>query len=330
MFAHINETLASIAATVDSLPFVNIPDTVFAVSPFRIRSDSREKEFSIYGFFPSVVADVKAVKVTVDGKEVKFYRGVGKIAFDLSDDVMKSPNAILDVAIQLPRKHWYSFEPTPIHAKLRKLSATPYAFVVDVFKHNAAAYETVVGNKYSQYADKDENPFFSAEQLFNLTVPADVRTRYDTTSTQITNLTINDRKASKPCGNCPDPDGIIKTWDAGGVTLQMKAPSCPYKLMSCGGGGSNFYLIFTPTFTVRIKGAVDSVADFSKNLNVGWNSVNDIDLTQDWTSAVVKLHYDNNFDSRDEMLAAKRGVPIAAATQFDLRVENNKLYISTH
>ena len=44
----------------------------------------------------------------------------------------------------------------------------------------------------------------------------------------------------------------------------------------------------------------------------------------------MKLKYDDNFDTSEQLLTAKIGVPTAAGTLFDLREESGKLYISTH
>jgi hypothetical protein len=341
LYSHLNEALASIAATLDAIPFVNIPDTVFAVSPYRIRTDSREKEFSIYGFFPSISTDVKAVKVTVDEKPVTVYRSVGKVAFDLSDDIFKSNKSVSNVVIQLPKPHWYSRTPTPIQTKLRKLNSTPYSFDVQLVKANPAAYVTLNGNEFTQYDDKDELPSYSAEQLFNATVPADARAKYDSNSAQLVNVTtLGGPKShgSKACEDCPDPSGMVSKWDAGSVQLQMKAPGCGVHVIAksifntykCDGGGSNYYLVFIPTFTVHVKGTEEAVPISSRQIRAGWQSVSNVELPTGWSNAIVKLHYDDNFDSADAVLAAKPGIPTAAAALFDLRVEGNTLFISAH
>ena len=282
IFTHVNETLAGVSATVDAIPFVRVRDPVFAVSPYRIRTDSRDREVSIYGYFPSLSGkSKKVVTVAMEGTQVKFNRGAGKIFFDLSDQALSSPKTVLDITIQFPTTHGHT--PVPIHARIHKLKASPYTFSVQVYKQNAAKCETVAGNVFDQYADHDENPSYSAEQFFNLTVPPQVRSKYNPASAQFTDIAVRDRKRNKPCGSCADPDGIVKTWDASSMLMQMKAPNCRYKVFDCGGGGSNFHLLLVATFNVCLKDAQDSVSAFTKRVNAGWKSVTDIDLPKNWT-----------------------------------------------
>jgi hypothetical protein len=340
IFQHVNETLAALAATIDAVPFVNIPDTAFAVSPYRLRSDSKITEISVYGYFPSIASDASSVGVTVDGKSVQVKRSVGKFYFELPPDVSKSSNATSEIKIQLPRKSWYSISrPSPIFAKVRLLNATPYSFVVDIRKDNPVAYETVTGKEVDEYADNNRSPHYSAEVLFNNTAPNPAR--YDASTVQISNIVVvgpPKTHGSKACEDCPDPSGRIVAWTAAAVDIEMSAPGCgahvvakgPFNIYHCGGGGSNYTVAFVPVFTGHVKGVEDTLPIQTINLHGGWTQVLTQDLPSDWTNVLVKLSFDDNFDKRETFVAVKRGAPVAASADYDVSVENgNKLLIRT-
>jgi len=183
-------------------------------------------------------------------------------------------------------------------------------------------------------------PHYSAEALFNKTVANPGK--YDAAGAQITNIIVQGppkTRGSKACEDCPDPSGRVVAFTASAIDLEMKAPGCSAHTIAksltnvyhCGGGGSNYYLIFVPMFTVHVKGVADTVPIQTISLRAGWNQVLTQDLPSDWTNALVKLSFDDNFDKRETFVAVKRGAPVASSTQYDASVENeNKLLIRTH
>lgn len=119
LFRHVNETLAASAAILDAVPLVDVRDTVFSIASYRLRADAPLREVSIFGYFPSIAADAKAVTASVNGKVVQVRRGVGKIFFDLPSDIITPQSKVLNIEILLPRLHWYSISrQTPVVAKL--------------------------------------------------------------------------------------------------------------------------------------------------------------------------------------------------------------------
>ena len=337
VFANLNQTLAAVSATLDALPFVHIPDAVFAVSPYKMRKDARDREVSIYGYFPSIAENASAVVVTVNGLPVQVKRSVGKVFFDMSDDTLKQPKSVAYVRIQLPSRGWFSGKPTPIDTRVRVLNDAPYAFTIEAMKGNPAAYATLDGRTQTEGADSsnsNRNVHLDAVGLFNTSVGD---ARYDSSTAQIVNVREQAAGHGKACEDCPDPSGRITSWTASAVEIALNAPSCDGHFVSkgfqsyrCGGGGSHYEVNFIPTFTVRVKGVPETTPIETKSLKAAWSAASTVDLPPDWTSALVKLSYDDNFDKADTIVALKKAVPTASSASFDVRVENNKMYISTH
>jgi hypothetical protein len=345
LFANLNQTLASVSATLDALPFVRISDTVFAVSPYKMRKDARDREVSIFGFFPSIAENASAVVVTVNGSPVQVKRSAGKVFFDATDDILKLAKPMADIRIQLPSKGWLSRKPTPIDARLRVLSDVPYNFTIEAMKDTLAAYATLDGRPHTEGADSsnpNRNVHLDAIGLFNTSVSD---AKYDPSTAQIVNVREQPAGHGKACEDCPDPSGRISSWTASAVEIALNAPSCanhfirhdsdgPFGIKIpggylCGGGGSHYEVSFIPTFTVRVKGVPDSTPIEAKSIKAAWSSVSTLDLPQDWTSVVVRLRYDDNFDKADTIVVVKKAVPTASLAAFDVKVENNKMYIST-
>src|SRR2546422_4914847 len=157
LFANLNQTLASVSATLDALPLVHIPDTVFAVSPYKMRKDVRDREVSIYGYFPSIADNASAVVVTVNGSLVQVKLSVGRVFFDATDDILKQPKPVADIRIQLPAKGWFSGKPTPIDTRIRVLNDTPYNFSIEATRDNPAAYATLEGRPHTEGADSSNS-----------------------------------------------------------------------------------------------------------------------------------------------------------------------------
>jgi hypothetical protein len=345
LFANVNQTLASSAAILDAIPFVKIPDTVFGVTPYKIHTDTRSTEVSIYGYFPSIAENASAVVVTLGGEAVPVKRSVGRIFFDLPDNVLKQTSRLVDVRIQLPKKGWFSSTPTPIDTRIRLLSNTPYSFSIDAMKDNPAAYATVTGRAHMEGANSsntNRNVHIDAVGLFNTSVGDP---RYDASTAQIVGVAPQPSGSGKACADCPDPSGSITSWNASAVEVALNAPNCgnhfvqtwstgPFGIRVpggyvCGGGGSHFEVIFIPTFTVHVQGAPDSTPISTIPVKAGWAATSTVDLPPDWNSAVIKLSYDDNFDKSDTLVVLKKAVPTASVAMFDARVENNKLYLST-
>lgn len=345
VFANLNQTLASVSSTLDAIPFVNIPDTVFAVSPYKLKEDARDREVSVYGYFPSIAEDSSAVAVTVDGTPVQIKRSAGKFFFDLPSTSSAQTNAYSNVKIQLPKKHWYSSAQTPVEARIHILNKTPYTFVIDVSKDNASAFATLEGKPHTEGADSsntNRNVHLDAIGLFNTSVGDP---KYDAATAQIVKVRQLPSTSGKACADCPDPSGSIPSWTASAVEIALNAPNCDKHFVTtystgpfgiripggyvCGGGGSHFEVIFAPTFTVQIKGVPVTIPIDSRTIKSGTSSVSTIDLPSDWTSAVVKASFDDNFDKATTLVVVKKAVPVASSAAFDVRVENNKLLIST-
>jgi len=345
IFTNLNQTLASASATIDAIPFVNVPDTVLAVSPYKLRRDSRDREVSIYGYFPSIASDPSAVKVTVDGSPVGVKRSVGRIFFDLPEDAMKHPKPVVDVAIQLPKKGLLHRVQTPIDTGVRLLSDKPYKFTVEAAKENPAAQVTIDGAAHMERADSSNpsrNVHLDAESLFNTTVNDP---KYDAKTAQIVNIRPLPAGHAKACEDCPDPSGGVTGWTGAAVEIAIGAPNCgahfvrhdsdgPFGIKifggyQCGGGGSFYEVNFVPTFTVRVKGVPETEPIERKVILAGWKSVVKTDLPEQWTSAVVTLDYDDSFDKASSVLVVKKGVPTASLPPFDVKVENAAMLIST-
>jgi hypothetical protein len=136
-----------------------------------MRSDSRDAEVEVFGYFPSLRDDPEAVQVTIDNLPVKINRSVGKLFFDLPSSVLASKKQTADISIKLPKKHWYSKRPTPVAVRIHILKAKPYSFDVGVAVDNPAAIQTVKGGPHQDATNNNSSPHYDAITMFNLTVP---------------------------------------------------------------------------------------------------------------------------------------------------------------
>jgi predicted metal-binding protein len=346
VFSEVNRSLAGSCAALDAIPFLKIADTVFAVQPYRMRADARDREISVYGYFPSIADDADAVAVEIDGSPVKVKRSVGKIFFDMPEEVLKKRKALIDMRIQLPKKGWLASKPTPIIARLHVVKNSPYSFTIEANKDNTGAFETMKGAAHKESSnDGNRNVHLQAETLFNTSVG---NQRYEAATAQIVEVKQH-FGSGKPCEDCPEPTGSVSAWNANGIDIALNAPKCPIHMVDktceksilgakiyypcpykCDGGGSNADLTVVPSFTVRVKGAPENIPIASHGLTAGWKAVVSHDLPQDWSNVVVRAVFDDNFDHVENMVVVKKAIPIAAADSFSVRVENNRLFISTN
>ena len=74
LFVGLNESLAAASAVVDALPFSNMPDTVFAVMPLKMLRSARDRQVSVYGYFPTAANAPGLVSITVDGMKIDVWR----------------------------------------------------------------------------------------------------------------------------------------------------------------------------------------------------------------------------------------------------------------
>lgn len=337
IFFHVNESLASVAAILDAIPFVNIPDTVFAVSPYRMRADAREKQVSIFGYFPSIADNLQAITVSLDGQAIPLKRSVGRVFFDIPEEMINVQKPIGEITIQLPKQGRSKKFPAAISARLHFLNPTPYKFTIEAMEKNPAAYATLQGNPHTEYAPPEASPHLQAETLFNETVqnPAN----YEAAKAQIIAIqAVQPMGGTKECEDCADPSGGVVAWSSSYVDLVLRAPGCNGHVVDkglfnkywCRGGGSNFRVTILPTFTVRVKNVPEQRSIDTKTVQAGWNSVSTIDLPESWASAIVKLVYDDNFDHREMFISVTNDTPNAAAALYNVKVENKtKLMITT-
>jgi hypothetical protein len=346
VFSNVNQALAAASATVDAIPFVKVPDTIYAVTPYKMRADAKDREVSVFGYFPAIAENANAVSATLNGEPVTIKRGIGRIFFDISEKALTTRQPTLDLEIQLPKKAMFSKSQTPIGARIRILSSAPYSFTVEAIKQNAAAYETMDGSARFETANSENtsrNVHLAATDLFNATVN---NPKYDPATARIVNVREQPFGHGKACEDCPDPSGRVSTWNASAVEVALSAPNCSSHWVSktsdgpfgikipggyqCGGGGSHADVTFIPSFTAKVRGVPETLPVGTQKATAGWHAVQTLDLPSDWTSATVKLNYDDNFDKSETFVVVKREVGTAAAALFDVRIANDtKMMIST-
>ena len=224
------------------------------------------------------------------------------------------------------------------------LNDLPYNFTVEAMKDNSAASVTLDGRPHTEGADSsnsNRNVHLDAIGLFNTSVGDP---KYDATTAQLVNVREQTPGHGKACEDCPDPSGRISSWTASAVELVLNAPSCGNHFVRhdsdgplgikipggyvCGGGGSHYEVTFIPTFTVHVKGVPETTPIQTRSIKAAWGSVSTMDLPLDWTSAVVKLSYDDNFDKAETIIVIRKAVPTATSATFDVKVESNNMYIS--
>jgi hypothetical protein len=332
-FAQVNTSLASAASILDRVPFVDVPDTVFAITPNRLREETHDLQVSVYGYFPSIEDDAAAIAASVNGESVQVKRDVGKLHFVMPAGGLKKPLA--DVKIEFPKKGWFGGAPTPINTNIRILKAQPYQFTVEIRTVNPGAFVTVNGGPHGESTNNASRPHLEAERLFNLTAPNPER--YESATAVITAVTTVSQGGGKPCSSCPDPNGRITGWNGAAIDLELNAPSCggrmegscPFSCFWCGGGGSNYQVTVAAAFLVKVKGQPETNPGDVLKLAAGWDAVVKAPLPGNWASALIKASYDDNFEKRESVAVVVPQRPKAAGAMFGASVVENELLLST-
>jgi hypothetical protein len=343
MFGGLNESLAAASTIVDALPFTSMPDTVFAVTPLKMLRSARDRQVSVYGYFPTAAKAPDLVSITVDGQPVKYSRSVGKLTFDLLDKAPSDSAPASDIRIAIGKPWWavLSTASAPIEARIRFVKNKPYTFVIDVRQDNPLAFLNVTGAQNISTANSDNtaiNPVMTAAELFRLTVPN--LASYDPDTASLLSIVKHaSSSGGKPCASCPEPTGRIKKWDKDKVELEVRAPDCGRHVVNppgllevpyvCNGGGSNYSLHIVPTFKVRAQAVPDTVSVAITTIQADWKSVSEVVAPATWAKMSIKLSFDDSIDKYENVVFLTKAVPLATAPSFDVRVIETQVSIAT-
>lgn len=342
-FDGLNQTLASAAATLDAIPFVDIPDTVFAVTPHKVLRDSRDLEVSVYGFFPSLANDISNVTVKVNEESVAIKRSIGRVYFDLPKNLLNGKDRYANIKILLPKKNWFSSPQTPIQTRLKLLNNTPYKFNVEVYTTNKAAYETIAGNVRTESADSssvNKNLTLTRVELFNSLVTnpeVNGKKKYNANSARIVNVTLTESAGVSPDTGCPNPTGRIGSWTDQAIYVELNAPNCSPHWVGgvfgymAGGGGSWYRISFVPTFTVELVDVPKTIlSNKLDSIRMKYGETHSVDLPSNWEILNVIMNYDDDFDHFSVPIYITKGKPVASSQSFSIsHLGDNKLTIST-
>jgi ElaB/YqjD/DUF883 family membrane-anchored ribosome-binding protein len=322
LYIDTNSTLVSAATIVGSIPFVNVPDFVFAADPVRFRPNPSDHLVSFYGYFPSVERDGDA-EVEVGGQTYPLKRYTGnKLGFDIPQSLvdLAHQSSYIDMTISLPRRHWYQiFRPT-VHNRIYVEKQFPFHFVLSAFKDNPDLWATVKGNTYKDNADSSKTSVaktLSAVDMFSLTVGDN--TTYDQSTATIVNVDGShvESQGTKPCDCCDGSSGSFGPWSANQVAYSLSAPTCGAKHCSlfyfCGGGGTHVEVYIAPTFKVKKRNVPEIVPDPSHDLvwDMTRSESKNVTLGDDWNLVRVDFTLDDGDDKISNQTTVTKQVPVA-------------------
>jgi hypothetical protein len=340
LFGNLNESLAGASAVVAGIPFSDMQETVFALSPLKIARTTGDRQVTVHAYLPTLANAPERVSVMLDDKPVRIERGIGKFTFDLPAAPDKQLFSTLKISIRKPWWHVFADDPAPLTARIRYVNEQPFRFIINADQDNPAAFVDIKGAPHHSTANSDnvfQTPVFSAASLFRLTVPNLEKYEPDTA----TLIGVDKDPASapgKPCASCPEPTGNIVSWAKESVTLALAAPECKPHMVTpglpqlpwrCNGGGSNYNMVIVPTFHVRTKGAPNTVPVWNGEASMRHRAVSELNPPAIWTSMLVKMKYDDAIDQFEEVAFLTKGVPTGTANSFAVRVNEGSLVIST-
>lgn len=246
--------LASAAAILDAIPFVNVPDTPFASSPIGLKANGKDRRVTIYGYFPSLKSGSTGTIKFDSGESVKGFRGIGSLYFDIPEKLIK-PGQYINARVELPS--FVSFWNTDrFGVRTYVFPEKPFQVTVEYLQRNAAAYADLTGTTQRVRADSDhlDNHYLrSVNDLFTTSVPS--HADYDLHDLTFKDVTLAIVQNDKPCSCCPSPSFEVHVKSLDQIDMELQAPncgSCGSLFNHCGGGGSHIDVDATPIFTARI------------------------------------------------------------------------------
>lgn len=272
--AKLNQGLASASSLLASVPFVNVPPAVFAVSPTRIEASQKGRRVRIFGYLPGELN--KDVKISVNGKHVDAQRAAGgSIAFNLPMDLPLVPEKEISISMEVTEHYgWFdwlwkthSFKEVLLVGKDK-----PFTCTVEGYNDNPNYLQKVVATGTRTFDAStqagqnrpNEDRTINAEDLFAATM-GQAASAYDPKSVVVLDTGFVFHSYGE-CGG-KGPHGSAEILSSGKqVRVLLSAPSLPdFVVWSngvipapkkvCHAGGTHGVGTLTPVFMAALKTA---------------------------------------------------------------------------
>jgi hypothetical protein len=339
-FLGVNITLVKIARSFDGMPTGGSQPYVFAVSPYRIQPDASDRLVSFYGVFPDADSD-HPLTVTVGDHTYSLTANAGGASFEIPNELLREATFVeLILHVPVKRLGFFSFT-RDFHTRLYVGKLNPFSFGITSYKENPELWATIEApREFFARADSSRTSVYqtlSAKELFAMLV--NDNQSYDGDTASFAGMVPHGSVSDPPCPcGCDSARYQLSGWDAGTVTINLLAPTCPAHpctvFQFCGGGGTHAEMRLRPTFRVKRRNVEEKVAASPTNVVLGRNARSaDVGLDPQWSVVqIVGTFSDGEEWQRAVGTVSKdvKGVRAASADLWTAEVDNNVLHIETH
>jgi hypothetical protein len=325
VFLEANKSLVHASTIIGSLPFVRIPDYIFAADPPRLSPKSFDRLISFYGYFPNVKGDGDAY-VELAGVTFPLRRHAGfKLAFELPTKFIQREQTYLDMTIRLPRPTYTTLFRPAISNRVYVERVQPFTFEIRTLTANPALWRSLgAPSAYSDRADSGKTSVrktLKAADLFSLLVNND--RDFDMSSALLEAVTPTVTPGGKPCDCCDGPTGKLERWQASELEYSLYAPTCGDKMCSltyhCGGGGTNVSISIACSFKVKVRNVPETVVAGTQSAVFGKGESRVIKVGNVWSAIQLIGRFQDGDEKLENSVIVKRDVPVGSSPLYTAR-----------
>jgi hypothetical protein len=287
--AKLNTGLASASALLASVPFVDVPPAVFAVSPTRIDATQKGRRIRVYGYLPGEIND--DVQIYVNGRQVDAQRGSGgSVAFTLPSDLVLKQEEEIPIRIEAT-EHYGWFNALWTTHKFNEVvlvgKAQPFTCSVESFKDNPSYLSRVTATGAMEFDAStqggqnrpNEDRTVNADDLFAATM-GDAARDYDPRSVVVKETGFVFQRWGQ-CGGA-GPSGTAEILASGkAVRVRLSAKSLGdsvhrdgLKITVCHAGGTHAHGTLKPVFLAARRDAQPLLLEKAESYRLGSAGLN--------------------------------------------------------